>query len=158
MTVELTAAIIRILNSNDETAGTGFVLTNDGLLVTCAHVVRNAGAKPGETIRLVFHITGTEATALVEPDGWREPNAEDVAILRLEGSLPEGVKPLPLTLAEDCSRNSFISFGYPLVGRYQEAHIRGTIDGLINHPSGWPMLQISSTKIGPGSVERLWLM
>ena len=45
MSSNLTAGIIRILNINGDTVGTGFVLT-DTLAVTCAHVVESAGSSP----------------------------------------------------------------------------------------------------------------
>jgi len=44
MSVDLTAAIVRILNPGSLTVGTGFLVTDDGLVATCAHVVRAAGA------------------------------------------------------------------------------------------------------------------
>jgi S1-C subfamily serine protease len=44
MNVELTAAIVRILNPSHSTVGAGFLVTGDGLIATCAHVVEAAGA------------------------------------------------------------------------------------------------------------------
>jgi hypothetical protein len=41
---DLTASIVRILTSEGTTASTGFVITDDGLIATCAHVVEAAGA------------------------------------------------------------------------------------------------------------------
>ena len=73
---DLPTSIVRILGSDGNTVGTGFVVTADGLIATCAHVVRSAGAGPGVIVRQVFHATGDEATAIVEPDGWRAPAAE----------------------------------------------------------------------------------
>jgi hypothetical protein len=93
----LTWGIVCILTSKGTTAGTGFVVTDDGLIATCAHIVEAAGAGPGDTVHLVFHATGEgEAEAKVEPAWWRDPDAEDVAILRLNRPLPEGMEPLPL--------------------------------------------------------------
>jgi hypothetical protein len=40
MTVDLTAGVVRILKPNGATAGAGFVASDDGFIVTCAHVVR----------------------------------------------------------------------------------------------------------------------
>ena len=39
MAVNLAASIVRILHPNGATAGTGFVVSEAGLLATCAHVV-----------------------------------------------------------------------------------------------------------------------
>jgi S1-C subfamily serine protease len=91
MTADLTAGIVRVLARDGTTSGTGFIITDDGLIATCAHVVQGAGAGPGHTVRVAFHATGEEREAQVEPAWWRGPEAEDVAVLRLDGPLPEGV-------------------------------------------------------------------
>jgi len=49
MNVDLTAGIVRVLAPAGATAGTGFVVTDDGLIATCAHVVQGTG--PGDTVR-----------------------------------------------------------------------------------------------------------
>jgi len=113
MTEGLTAGIVRILDSEGKTAGTGFVITDDGLIATCAHVVQGAGAGPGDTVRVVFHATGEEHEAKVEPAWWRAPNAEDVAILRLDGPVPEGVIPLSLGSSAGVEGHTLTTFGFP---------------------------------------------
>ena len=95
-TQDLTRSVVRILSPGGATVGTGFVVHRDGLIATCAHVVQACGAGPGGTVRLAFYATGEVWEATVERDGWRDPGAEDVAILRLQGPLPAGVEPLPL--------------------------------------------------------------
>lgn len=113
MTTDLTVGIVRILDSNNQTAGAGFVLTAEGLIATCAHVVESAGARPGDTVSLVFHLTGDEATATVEPEGWRAPEVEDIAVLRLNRPLPSGVMPLPLGRSNGTANHLFETFGFP---------------------------------------------
>ncbi|HUV91275.1 MAG TPA: serine protease [Anaerolineae bacterium] len=90
----MTAGIVRTPNSASTTAGTGFIVSTDGLIATCAHVVEAADGGPGDTVRVVFHATGEEQEALVKRAWWRDPDIEDIAILHLEGSLPEGATPL----------------------------------------------------------------
>ena len=115
MSTDLTTGIVRILTPNGTTAGTGFVVADEGLIAICAHVVAYAGAGPGGTVRVVFHATGEIREAKVEPDWWRDPDAEDVAILRLDEPLPEGVTPLLLGSSGGTSGHPFKTFGFPAV-------------------------------------------
>ncbi|MEW5956100.1 MAG: ATPase, T2SS/T4P/T4SS family [Chloroflexota bacterium] len=156
MVTDLTVGLVRILTPNGETAGAGFILTDSGLIATCAHVVHSAGAGPGDTVRLVFHHTGDEATASVEPDGWRDPKAEDVAILRLHKPLPEGVKPLPLGPAVDTANHSFETFGFPTANPDEGLWGKGEIlrETAIG---GVRVLQLRSQEVTPGfSGAPLW--
>lgn len=146
MTSTLTNAIIRIIDTQGETIGTGFIVA-DKLAITCAHVVEFAGSRSGKTVHFVFYATGEEATATIEPDGWRAPEDEDIALLRLNDPLPVGVEPLPLWPAKGSDGHPFSSFGFPKIGGKDESHITGYIDGLINN-GRW--LQISSAQISPG--------
>jgi len=73
MSNDLSTGIVRILDSTGVTAGTGFVVTEDGLIATCAHVVRGAGVGPGNTVRVAFHLSGEEREAYIEP-AWPAPN------------------------------------------------------------------------------------
>lgn len=113
MAFNLETTIVRFIIPNGDTIGTGFVLTDDGLIATCAHVVADAGAGPGETVNFVFHSTGEERQAVVEVNWWRKPEAEDVAILKLIGKLPEPVKPLPLGVSTGAANHPFETMGFP---------------------------------------------
>jgi hypothetical protein len=68
MSEDLTTGIVRILTADDTTAGTGFVVTDDGLIVTCAHMMENTGAGPSDTVHVAFHATGEVRKARAEPD------------------------------------------------------------------------------------------
>jgi hypothetical protein len=68
MSIDLVAGIVYILDFNRQTTGTGFVVTDDGLIATCAHGVEAAGAESGKAVRIVFHATGEAGQATVEPD------------------------------------------------------------------------------------------
>lgn len=156
MTIDLTAGIVRILDSNNQTVGAGFVLTADNLIATCAHVVQSAGAGPGDTVCLVFHLASDEATATVELEGWRAPEAEDIAILRLNTPLPSGVMPLPLGRSDGTVNHPFETFGFPDAnpheGLWGTGHIlRQTTLG------GVGVLQLQSQEVTPGfSGAPIW--
>lgn len=149
MNVDLKTGIVRVLKPNGETAGAGFVVTDDGLIATCAHVVEAARVGPGEVVRIILHATGEERQAHVEPDWWRAPDAEDVAILRPEGPLSEEVTALTLGSSGGTSGHPFKTLGFPDLspegGVLGDSHILGetTLRGV-------RVLQLSSPQITPG--------
>jgi Trypsin-like peptidase domain len=130
-------------------AGTGFVVSSDGLVATCAHVVRYAGAEPGDTVDLIFHATGERRVAKAESEYWRDPSAQDVAILRLEGSLPGKTYPVLLGGSAEAYDHRFNTFGFP--PPYEGGMWGyGTIGNLTYHPAAGPMLQLSTTEVTAG--------
>jgi S1-C subfamily serine protease len=129
--------------------GTGFV-AGPGLILTCAHVAAAAGGGPGEAITIIFHHNGEQRAALVDPQAWRPPEEDDLALLRFQGELPAGVSPVPLAKAEGSARHPFRSFGYPPVGAVEGLWAEGTIQGLVRE-AGRPLLQLSSQDIARGS-------
>ncbi len=156
MDINSKLAIVRILDQYGDTTGTGFVLTDDGLIATCAHVVASAGTGPSDTVRLVFHHTDDEASATVEPDGWRDPEAEDIAILRLDGSLPEGVKPVPLGSAAETANHSFETFGFPDANPDEGLWGKGEVLRETTLGGG-RVLQLQSQEVTPGfSGAPIW--
>ncbi len=101
--------------------GAGFVVTADGLIVTCAHVVSDGGspqhgAPPTTAVTVVFQATGEARQARIEPAYWRDRDHGDVAFLRVEGTLPAGVRPLALGLSAGTQGHPFSTFGYPASG------------------------------------------
>ncbi len=103
--------IVRILTPENNTAGIGFVVNDGGLILTCAHILR--GYKPGDKVPVRFHIAEEQQrNAIIVPEYWRDPDAEDVAILRLEGDLPDGVRTLgliPICVLRDVSQMREVS-------------------------------------------------
>ena len=47
-TTDFTEGIVRILDIDGEVVGTGFVISDDRLIATCAHVVEEVPAGPKE--------------------------------------------------------------------------------------------------------------
>jgi hypothetical protein len=144
MRFDLKAGIVRILKSDGSTAGTGFVVSEEGLIATCAHVIQFTGGRPGDTVRLVLHITNQERWARVEPEWWRAPDAEDVAILRLEGHLPAEVSTLLLDSSGAATGCRFKTFGFP-----EETSVEGMwgygILGDATTEAGCQVLQLTDT-------------
>ncbi|MBT2406324.1 MULTISPECIES: trypsin-like peptidase domain-containing protein [unclassified Streptomyces] len=103
----------QILGPQGGVAGAGFLLSED-LLITCAHVVRGAGSGPGERVLLTFpHVVGApQVEGLVLDAPWRDPEDEDVALVRLSSTSPDAAV-LPLGSAAGCRGHQVRSFGFP---------------------------------------------
>ncbi len=121
MTEQFIQGIVRILNDNRTVAGTGFVISKSGLIATCSHVIQDVksqsdGKRCPEKVRVIFHATGEELDARVEPMWWRPWDAEDLSILQSEGILPPGVEPLPLGSSKGTGGHDICTFGFPEMG------------------------------------------
>lgn len=149
MSFDFTASIARILRADNSIAGTGFVVSGDGLIVTCAHVVQSADAKSGDHLRVIFNAGNAECTAEVLGSAlWREQ--EDVAILRLDEELPRGAAPVRLGRTSGTRGHACSTLGYPLVGAMEGLDGHGTIYGVRREVSGRQLLQLISTEITTG--------
>ena len=148
--------VCRILLAESDgfgTAGTGFVVS-DKLIVTCAHIVRDAGAGLGDSVRIVLHDTGEQRQANVK---WlSDRDAEDVAVLQLWEPLDSTMEPLRLGVFPNVVGRSCRTFGFPSVksvdGLYGNALIVGdTVE------AGFPVLQLESQEVTAGfSGAPLW--
>ncbi|MFI8879499.1 trypsin-like peptidase domain-containing protein, partial [Streptomyces sp. NPDC055243] len=107
------AAVAQVLAEDGSTAGTGF-LAAAGIVLTCAHVVELAGQGPGGRVQLRFpHLADApRLVGHVLASGWRESEAEDVAVLRLDAT-PADAQPVKLGSAAGCRGHSVFSFGFP---------------------------------------------
>ncbi|MFD0374269.1 trypsin-like peptidase domain-containing protein [Streptomyces sp. NPDC127112] len=117
----LIRAVAQVLGRDGQIAGAGFLVA-EGVLMTCAHVVRAAGAGPGDRLRLAFpHLDGApEAEGLVVAEAWRSPEDEDVAVVRLltHGAaggrdITVGITPPVLGSAAGSRGHGVYSFGFP---------------------------------------------
>ncbi|MFF2548494.1 trypsin-like peptidase domain-containing protein, partial [Kitasatospora sp. NPDC058063] len=92
--------------------GAGFLVAED-LVFSCAHVLADGGYGPGDVVRLLFpHAPGAPAVeGRVEEEGWRDPQGQDIALVRLEAAT--GVAPLRLGSAVASRGHRVRSFGFP---------------------------------------------
>jgi len=156
---------IQIRDSNNQIAGTGFVISDEGGIVTCAHVIRNVlDVKTpvhkciGAEIRVYFpqarRSEDRAQTATIAASF--EQYADDVVLLKLKSSL----SPLaPGKYARICAGdrsdgNPFRSYGYRRLDRYEGAFAWGEIGGSIGAPENdqWQAepLQLDSPHIDRG--------
>ena len=137
------SSILQVLRG-DSVVGAAF-LVSDRLVATCAHVVESSGAQIGGKISLRSS-ENMHMEAVVEPGFWRDPNAEDVSILRLREPV-EHMQPLLLGASSGTKGHDFSTFGFPQKG--QELTGGGKIIGqAIIH--GIKVLQLRSPEVTPG--------
>ncbi|MFE6848955.1 trypsin-like peptidase domain-containing protein [Streptomyces sp. NPDC057686] len=132
-------ALAQIFGRDGRVAGAGFLVA-EGVLVTCAHVVRAAGSGPGDSLRLAFpHVEGApEVEGLVLADGWRGPEDEDVAVVRLRpgDGFTGGVTPLALGSAAGSRGHRVQSYGFPTQAPTGGHYGHGTASGLLPAAEG----------------------
>src|SRR6266568_5801393 len=153
---ELIAGIVRVLESDGKTVGTGFVVNagGDSLIVTCAHVVELAKSGPGRSIALTFSPfdldrSAEKYSAIVEPACWRDADAEDIAVLHLEEPLPRGVEPLRLGSSLGSEDHVFQSYGFgeakPTDGLWGKCTVLGP-----TRENSFPVWQMDSGEVSLG--------
>ena len=155
MPLDLKRGIVRILAADGATtSGTGFILSEKGIIVTCSHVVQAEklqvrGYSRPEKVEIVFRANGEKAVARLMPQAWRASDAEDVAFLQLEGPLPQGVVPLPLGSSQGAAGHQFHSFGFPDQSPEEGLYGEGQ---LIEQTSilGMKVWQVKSSEVTPG--------
>ena len=146
MSEDINAGIVRILSGRS--VGTGFAVSDDGLLVTCAHVL---GRPCPERVSIIFLTTNERQEATVEMQWLRDVGDEDMAILRVQGGLPQGVRSLPLGSSTGVSGHKISTFGFPSAGEVEGIAGYGKILGRGSQTkAGQPLLQIRSSEITQG--------
>lgn len=144
----LEKSLVRIINRNGLTVGTGFLVAND-VIATCAHVVENAGGKLGEEIKVIFYGRTQPIRATVLQEYWRDSSKEDVAFLHIS-ELPTSFYPVYIGSSQGTKTHAIHTRGFPNIN--EEGGIAG--DGVIvddNVPINQIRhVQLRSTQITPG--------
>ncbi|MER7795592.1 trypsin-like peptidase domain-containing protein [Streptomyces sp. NPDC097640] len=106
-------SVFQVLASDGGVAGAGF-LAGEDTGFTCAHVVHAAGQFPGGRVEVLFpHLPDApRVMADVVAEQWRAPEAEDVAVLRLD-SVPAGAQGMAVGASAGCRGHRVYSFGFP---------------------------------------------
>jgi len=155
LTLDLQSSIVKVLHSDGKTiAGTGFLIHNQGFIVTCSHVIQpkvsqTRGDPRPKKVTVIFLATGEQREASVESDWWRGVDKEDIAILRIEGRLPNGVQQLPLGLSDGISGHSVKTYGFPNI-RPEGMCGYGTIGDMVPEDDHFLLQLIGAAEISPG--------
>jgi hypothetical protein len=135
------SSIVRIRKPDDEKAvvGAGFLIGGEYVL-TCAHVVtdalglpRDLSEAPQSQVCLDFYLLGEQTCVPASVFLWcafQPSGGGDIAVLKIEGVLPQGAKPacLARTGAHDLWNHKFRAVGFPhdnVTGAWVEGGIRG---------------------------------
>ena len=161
MSIDFTRSIVAILDTraiddiDNRTVGTGFVVSEDGLIATCKHVIDSSYSN--EVTYLLFYDPALPKAqreirrARLIPEYVRGVEAEDVAFLRLEELPPpeKSIIPLPLGRSYHTQGQIFRTFGFPPArtedGVFGECKVIG-----YGSENGMPWLQISSDQVSRG--------
>jgi hypothetical protein len=163
MANQLEVSIARILSLKGTPVGAGFLVA-EGYVLTCAHVVAQAleipldtSLAPTETITLDFPLTRRDTRLVARAIFWEpftpetsisQEKSRDIAVLELNGELPEGVQPIQLASAQDSWGHQFRALGFP-VGRDGGVWASGILRAL--QADGW--VQIEDIKAEGYRVE-----
>lgn len=153
--------VVQILDSSGNVAGTGFIVSADGVVATCSHVIQLVDSQkrneplPDEIV-VVLPLNNGKRFAHLLPQSWRPWNKGDIAFLKLEGDLPKSVHPITLGATVNISDHPIQTFGYPTVGEVEGLTGSGAILGETKE-AGQRLLQISSSEITQGfSGAPIW--
>ena len=142
--------------------GTGFIVSFNGKIVTCAHVVREAGIDPyaidGEPVGIYLpqmpDTQERQRQAVVVHNLFQ--NQDDIVVLKITGERSHFTEAQVAVLgyAELGTGNPFRSYGYRQLGMMQAGRADGVILGDIDPPSGetWLVdpIQVRSSEINRG--------
>ena len=137
---------VRVREGGASASGTGFVIDSNGTIVTNAHVV--AGASQVQ-VRFEDNGAGVEAEVL-----GRDPSS-DVAVLRVDASKTQNIKPLVLADSDTVKVGDLaVAIGYPLgLDRTATAGIISGVGRAIKAPNGFSIDKVLQTDapINPGN-------
>jgi hypothetical protein len=143
----LRPSIVRVKSREGDTVGAGF-LAGDRAVITCAHVVEDAGghasgeAPPTGPLTVEFVIAQPARNITARVTGWSPEADGDIAILELDEDPPASAHRLDLTTAADGDliQHRFFALGFPAgsEGKWAQGLLIAQI------ANGWVQLQDDS--------------
>jgi Trypsin-like peptidase domain len=152
----LRPSIVRVKSREGDTVGAGF-LAGDRTVITCAHVVEDAGGyalggvPPAQSLTVEFVMPQPARDITAHVTGWSPPEDSDIAILELDEDPPAPAHRLDLTTTADGDliQHRFYAFGFPAgsEGKWAQGRLLAQI------ANGWVQLQddnVTGTRIQGG--------
>lgn len=138
--------VFQVIDAAGDVVGVGWLAGPD-LVVTCAHVVTQAGGGPGGEILLRAYPHAADPGALVvsgvvDPGSWRGSDGEDVAFVTLTGA-PTSMPPLLLDHARPADGREVILFGFPMQALDRGHYGFGRVGGDVTGNAGQRLLQLT---------------
>lgn len=129
------------IRDDERTLGTGFVVSMEGLIATCHHVIKGTA-----NVKIYFHQAKKEMKASVLPQ-YQLPE-DDVSFILVDGPLPPEVQVAPLGNSKEIQGLEFWSRGYRKVADYECPLASGVIMGTVSKlGQRYPSLQLDSKYI-----------
>lgn len=144
---------VAILDKDNKPNGTGFVISDKGIIVTCPHLLQWGSEN---TVSIRFKATNQEVQATIIQEWSRSSDKEDVAFLQLPIPLPPEVQVLQLISGQPIIGRRFHCWGYPKAKEFSGLGGEGHIVAQVNQ-NNHTRLQLSSAQIVRGySGGPLW--
>ena len=150
---------IRRSVSDGEIVGTGFVISENGLAVTCVHVVKAAAGSVYQGVEIGAYFAPSRQKWLARVIGCFEDCDDDVVLLQLGDEndpffLPDKMQPARIDGADESTGNRFRSYGYRPLEKYSGGLAEGKILGDVEPPNGCVLqldpIQLESSQINSG--------
>jgi predicted transcriptional regulator len=157
---DLKKCTVAIRNSiGDDVLGTGVIVTDDGLILTCYHVIED---QRNNTIYKTVHISFPSISSNSRIKTHAEVKEQycnpslDIAFLQLNEKKPDGIIAAELSEKTVSPTHSFIGFGFRKAREFNGLHSDGNIMGTTNkklkdgNTSSPSLIQLESKKIAAG--------
>lgn len=141
MNTDLKLSIARINSASSR--GTGFLVSNQGLILTCTHVIEN-----WEDIQVkLMDQKGTFTLAYTaQKIQYLDFDKGDITLLQMNEPPPAHIQPVPLLSAQTSKNHFFETFGFPDMAATHGISIQGVIiDPNNRDPNGIPRIVLGQS-------------